>query len=179
MQAELPKGLHYHSVEHTIDVIEAAIELAKFEELEDHELNLLVVSAIFHDFGFIISMQDHEKHSCTLADQYLPEYNFSKEEIDQVKQAIMATKIPQSPTNRIGELLCDADLDYLGRADFSEIAQRLYIEINETVRPIELNEWNKIQIGFIENHHYFTQTNQKRREQTKQQHLQHLKTLIV
>ncbi|MCK9612757.1 MAG: hypothetical protein PHR81_00260 [Bacteroidales bacterium] len=37
----------------------------------------------------------------------------------------MATKIPTKLKNKLEKLLCDADLDYLGREDYMEISNRL------------------------------------------------------
>ena len=34
-----------------------------------------------------------------------------------------ATKIPQTPLTKLEEIICDADLDYLGREDFFEISR--------------------------------------------------------
>ena len=43
----------------------------------------------------------------------------------------MATKVPQSPKNHLEEILCDCDLDYLGRDDFEKISNNLFSEWKE------------------------------------------------
>ena len=65
---------------------------------------------------------------------------------------IMATKIPQTPTNQLDKILCDADLDYLGRDDFFEIGNRLFAEMKERGFIESEREWNLIQKVFLENH---------------------------
>ena len=40
----------------------------------------------------------------------------------------MATEIPQNPKTHLEMIMCDADLDYLGRYDFETISNNLYTE---------------------------------------------------
>jgi hypothetical protein len=42
---------------------------------------------------------------------------------------IHVTEIPHKPLNHLQEIICDADLDYLGRNDFQEIADNLKAEL--------------------------------------------------
>jgi hypothetical protein len=88
---------------------------------------------------------------------------------------IMATRIPQSPRNKLSRILCDADLDYLGREDFKRIGDSLFSEMRTFgVLSTEL-EWNQLQVRFLERHSYFTVTNKKLREPVKQQYLAELR----
>ena len=64
---------------------------------------------------------------------------------------IRATKIPQQPTNLLGQILADADLDYLGRTDFQEIASLLYKELSHQNNLLLEAEWDQIQIKFLRN----------------------------
>ena len=62
---------------------------------------------------------------------------------------IMATKIPQSPRNGLEEIICDADLDYLGRDDFYEIGATLFEELKAYNVLQNEREWNRIQVKFL------------------------------
>jgi hypothetical protein len=92
---------------------------------------------------------------------------------------IRATRIPQSPVDRLGEVLCDADLDYLGRADFFEGGDRLFQELNQLGMLSDGKEWDHIQVRFLKEHKYFTSTNNKTRRPRKLVHLQMLEERIV
>ena len=88
---------------------------------------------------------------------------------------IMATRIPQSPTNLLEQIICDADLDYLGRNDFTPISENLYKEFM-TFQIIPDNiVWDHIQIKFFESHHYFTKSAFDKRNEIKLKHLAMLK----
>ena len=178
LSEKLPKHLHYHCLEHTQDVIKEAIRIGENEGLNQHDLLLLKIAALYHDNGFIRSPHEHEKVSCEIAREQLKNTILSENDIDEVCLAIMATKIKQSPMDKISEILCDADLDYLGRDDFYEIGNRLFEEIKFSNENYNELDWNKLQIGFLESHHFFTETNISLRTETKNKHLRNLKNWL-
>ncbi len=82
----------------------------------------------------------------------------------------MATKIPQSPKNHLEQILCDADLDYLGRDDYALNSNNLLQEL-ELTKKLKAKDWLQIQEKFLRAHSYFTPTSQKLRNKIKQQTL--------
>jgi len=176
---ELPKHLSYHSVEHVIDVYRAAKNIGTQEHISECDMQLLLTAALLHDSGFINSPVNHEEESCRIANQYLPLFDYSADEIEQINGMIMATKIPQSPKNRLEEIICDADLDYLGRDDFFQISDNLYLEFCKAGITNNKNDWNKLQEAFFEGHHFFTSTALKLRQAKKAEHLSQIKSKIT
>ena len=178
LQDELPQYLSYHSVSHVKDVLDAVERIAREENVDSDNMILLKTAAVFHDSGFLFGAAEHERKSCELARQYLPDYGYSAAQIDKICGMIMATKIPQTPRNLLEEILADADLDYLGRDDFFSIANRLFTELAVFGIVNTEKDWNKLQVRFLEDHHYFTQTAIRNRKARKQQHLEYLKKEI-
>jgi len=174
----LPKHLSYHSVAHVIDVYHAAENIGTREHVSGYEMQLLLTAVLFHDTGFIHGVNGHEEESCRIANQYLPGYGYTIDEIKKINGMILATKVPQLPKNHLEEIICDADLDYLGRDDFFPISNNLYSEFKENRIVSSENEWNKLQVTFFENHHYFTNTSLKLRQEKKEQHLISIKEKI-
>ena len=152
LKKELPKNLTYHSAEHIKDVYGSAQTLAKLEGVKGEDLTLLLTAVLFHDSGFMRSQKEHERLSCEIACEYLPGYGYSPEQIERICGMIMATKIPQTPYNKLEELICDADLDYLGRDDFFRIGNGLYEELCMYGILNNENEWNRLQVRFLEKH---------------------------
>ena len=139
---------------------------------------MLKTAALFHDAGFVINNKNHEELGCKIVREHLPKYDYSQEQIEQICSMIMSTKIPQSPKNVLEQIICDADLDYLGRDDFYKIGQTLFNEfISYNVVKGE-KEWNRLQVRFLESHCFFTPTNLKRRLPKKLQHLEELKIIV-
>jgi hypothetical protein len=175
LRAELSPTLFYHNIEHTLDVCERASEIGKQEQLSESDSKLLAIAAAYHDSGFLFQSDNHEHFSCEMVRQYLPQYNYSSTDIETICAIIMATKIPQNPKTHLEEILCDADLDYFGRADFSEIAERLYAELMANGSLISREEWNYIQYKFISTHNYFTATSITLRQAAKERNLKRIK----
>ena len=175
LRDELPATLTSQGYHHTVDVMNAAIEIADAENISEEEKKLLRVAVAFHDAGFIYVYKDHEEKGCDMAKEILPSFNFSQQQIDKICGMIMATKIPQQPKNKLEEIIADADLDYLGRDDVFPIAQTLFEELKIHTGLTDENIWNQVQVNFLSAHHYHTSFAKKFRGPKKQEYLEKLK----
>jgi uncharacterized protein len=179
LERELPKNLYYHSLPHTLDVLQAALQIGKSENINEEGISLLRVGALFHDSGFIYVYKGHEEKGCDLAKKNLPGFGFTHADIDAICGMIMATRIPQSPKNAWEKIICDADLDYLGRNDFYPISQNLYREFMDQGIVHNEKEWNRLQVNFFESHHYHTAFSSRERAPIKQNHLEGIKKIVA
>lgn len=178
LETGLPSYLSYHNVNHTISVIKAAEHLALTENVSDDELVLLQTAALFHDSGFLQHHQNHEEISCKLAKKYLADFDYSSEQIEAVCNMIMATKLPQTPSDHLAELLCDADLFYLGAEQYHAYVEKLFPEFKKFGTIKTRMEWELLQVEFLSAHVYFTKTAISEREAQKQINLQQLKAKL-
>jgi uncharacterized protein len=178
LDKELPKHLYYHSTGHVADVYEAAMRIADSEDIPPEGKTLLATAVLFHDTGFIYQNRNHEEKGCEIAQTMLPGLGYTPDEIETICGMIMATRIPQTPKTKLEQLICDADLDYLGRDDFWEIGATLYKEILATGIVMSKTEWNQLQIRFLESHQYFTATAIATRQAKKKEHLTTIHSLI-
>lgn len=175
LEKELDPRLGYHNISHTLDVMKQAQRIASKEGVNDnHDLLLLKTATLFHDSGFLFVYKGHEEKSCEIANENLKEV-FNRTDLQKIFGMIMATKIPQTPHNLLEQIICDADLDYLGRNDFEPISKQLHKEfITFKIIPEDC-VWDHIQIKFFETHHYFTKTAITKRNKIKLKHLAILK----
>jgi class 3 adenylate cyclase len=179
LEKELPKNLYYHSVKHTVDVVTEVELIGWAAGVTDEEMLLLKTAALFHDAGHIKSYADHEEQGCLLAREILPAYEYTPQQIDRICELIMATEMPPSPKNLLEEIICDSDLDYLGRADFIPVSNSLFQELQEHSLVGDMNTWNKRQIEFISKHHYYTKTARALREVNKQKQIERIQSLLT
>ena len=172
LERELDPRLTYHSIDHTLDVLGSAVRLAEMENLPAKELILLKTASIFHDSGMLVTYRGHEDASIEICKETLPAFNYSEEDIEIISRMILTTKLPQCASIHLDKILCDADLDYLGRPDFFMIAHRLKYEWDVlNFHPTTLQEWYKIQREFLSAHKYFTVSAIKLRQTTKMENL--------
>ncbi len=179
LKSELAPDLYYHGLHHTLDVCRALEELAKKEKVTGDELVLLRTAAFYHDAGFLEQYRDNEPVAVRFAEDTLPRFGYKPEQIAIIGGIIMATRIPQSPRTHLECVMCDADLDYLGRNDFHRIAHTLQQELIKYGVIDSERQWNEIQSRFLKQHTYFTRTAQASRESLKQKHLSEIQQLLV
>jgi uncharacterized membrane-anchored protein YitT (DUF2179 family) len=171
----LPPYITYHDVQHTRDVIAAAEHLAISENVTGDELVLLKTAALFHDAGFLQNHQEHEELSCRIARKQLPGFGYSEAQVETICDMILTTKLPQSASDHLSQVLCDADLYYLGGDEYTTKAERLFNEFRKNGFVKTSVEWEIKQVEFLTNHHFFTPTALKEREAGKQKNLDQLK----
>jgi adenylate cyclase len=178
LEHKLPKNLYYHNVKHTIDVTTEVELIGWAEGVSDEDILLLKLAALFHDAGHTISYKDHEYYGTVMAREKLASYDFTEEQIDTVCRLIMATQMPPQPKDILECIMCDSDLDYLGRTDFIPVSNALYKELKEHDMVESWEAWNKLQVKFIGKHQYFTKTALQLREVNKQQQIERLEQVI-
>lgn len=178
LHTKLPDDLTYHGLAHTLDVLDVCNQYIRREKVNSYDAKLLRIGALLHDIGFIKSNIDHETRGVEIAKKLMTEFNFSQKDFNTVKGLIMATRIPQTPKNHLEEIICDADLDYLGRSDFYRISNELYMELRVYAEMNDENTWNKAQIKFLNAHKYHTDFALKNRQPIKEERIAELIKLI-
>ncbi len=163
----LAPELYYHSIDHTLDVLKHSARIGLKEGVDEHEMYLLKVAALYHDAGFLETYIGHEEKSCAIFLQDAGKLNFTELDKKIIQGLIMATKVPQKPKTLLQKIICDADLDYLGRNDFPKITNRLKKEFLHYAIITSEAEWKKLQKKFLKNHRYHTTSSQKLREPVK------------
>lgn len=176
LEKKLPNDMYYHNLKHTIDVVTQVELIGRQEQVTDNDMLLLKTAALFHDTGFTEGYKDHELLSIKLAKEILPRFHYSSKQIEEISKIIFATKLPPNPKNKLEEIICDADLDYLGRADFIPVSETLFKElVVHNVLKDDYDNWNRIQIKFIESHQYFTATAKRIRDVNKKKQLSNIR----
>ena len=178
LEKELPGFLYYHNVKHTVDVVTEVELIGWAEGISDEEILLLKTAALFHDAGHTVEYDNHEYHGTVLAREMLPGFSYNENQIERICEIIMATKMPPQPKDLLQKIICDADLDYLGRSDMIPVSNTLYKELKEQNKIGTIDQWNMLQIKFISGHQYFTKTAQNLREVNKQKQIDRIKKLL-
>jgi HD superfamily phosphodiesterase len=178
LKSGLDKRLHYHGFHHVEYVMDAALLISSASNLSDREITLLKTAVLLHDSGFIRTYVEHEVIGTEIAKEMLPGYGYSDADIETINGMILATRIPQTATNHLEEIIADADLEYLGTNKFKRISEYLYHELIDYKFINNRDEWNRIQMRFLKAHTYFTNYCKKHREHEKQENLTKIMKLI-
>jgi len=179
LEKGLPENLYYHNIKHTVDVVTQVELIGLGEGVTEEELLLLKTAALFHDTGHMASYSNHEYFSTLIAREVLPSYYYTQSQIDTICELIMATSLPPYPKTKLEEIMCDADLDYLGRSDMIPVSNSLYLEMKERSLIKSMCDWNTLQVKFISGHQYFTATARNLREVNKQLQIERIRNLVT
>ena len=179
LHAELPATLAYHGPRHTLnDVLPAAERLAELSQVSEPDRLLLRTAALYHDIGYIEQYQRNEPIAARIAAETLGGFGYSAQQIEAIQSVILATQLPQQPRDLLQQIVCDADLDALGREDFYMTSFSLRLELSSYGDTVSLREWFERQLVFLENHAYFTEAARTLRNPMKQSHIQDIKQLL-
>jgi len=147
---KLPKGIVYHNLDHTKEVVATTEEIGKNSGLSSDDMEMLLIAAWFHDSGITETYSNHEEKSAQIAREFLAMNKYPDEKINTVSNLIIVTKIPQNPKNLLEEIICDADISHIGRKGFNTRSQLLRAEW-ETLQNKKITdfEWLKSNIEFV------------------------------
>ena len=176
---ELPDGIKYHDADHTLHptrgVVAAANRIALSENISEHDRELIIAAAYFHDSGYIREFGKNEPIAARMAGRILKLIGYKPDEIEMIQKMILATDIAVEPKTHVEKILCDADLDHFGRDDFFKLDGKL--REGRRIRGIDVSDdlkWYKATLAVITNHQYYTQSQIELREEEKQKNIKRL-----
>jgi len=176
---ELPDGIKYHDADHTLHPIKGVVAVANriaiSEDISEHDRELLITAAYFHDTGYIREYDKNEPIAARMAGRILKLIGFKPNEIKKVQKMILSTDLEREPKTDIEKILCDADLDNLGREDFFKLDGKL--RDGRRARGIDVSDdakWYRSTLEIIKKHQYYTESQKKLREKGKQKNIKRL-----
>ncbi len=171
-QQKLPAWAVYHNLLHTQQTVEAAEELADGCKLAKSDTEIVLLSAWFHDAGYVDAVDGHEEKSMEIATKFLGEKNYPIERIEIVTNCIRATKIPQSPKTLLEEIVCDADVSHLGKKRFFGRSDLLRMEMELRTGSMFTDlEWIQRNVDFASASRFFTPYARREWEGRRQKNL--------
>jgi HD superfamily phosphodiesterase len=170
MRREILPAFTYHNAAHTLAVVNACNRLAELEGIDEESLRLLLLAAYFHDTGLTsISSTDpdvfqsgravHEERSVQIARNFLSDCDLGEQEMEVIARLIMATKLGHIPTDRLEQIISDADMSSLGQVTetFMVSSEALLQELRSFgVETGDNIEWYKSQKQLLKTYAYHT-----------------------
>jgi len=174
-----PSFFRYHNFYHTKEVVDIVEDLAENSVISEGDRELLLIAAWFHDIGYPETIPYHEEKSAEKAEEFLSEKNYPPDKIAAVKKLILSTKVPQSPENILEQIMCDADIAYIGKKDFMGRINQLREEWGNTLqKEFSDADWYNTNIHFLESNSFHTEYAKTRFGQTRKENLAELRKLL-
>ena len=176
---ELPDGIKYHDADHTLHptrgVVAVANRIGLSENISEHDRELLLAAAYFHDTGYIREYDKNEPIAARMAGRILKLIGYRPDEIEKIQKMILSTDLARQPKTLTEKILCDADLDHLGREDFFILDGKL--REGRSARGLDVSDdvkWYTGTLKIIKNHKYYTESQINLRENKKQKNIKKL-----
>ncbi|MHA6727522.1 Pycsar system effector family protein [Chryseobacterium sp. A301] len=174
-QYDLTK-LRFHNEIHLKEVVEASRKMAMHYSLSERDTAIVGLASYFHDLGYCqVGKQGHELRGTEIAQKFLEGESADPEFISEVKNCILATKMPQEPKNLLEEIVCDADLFHFGKDWFEYRNKLLQQEAKACGAEFSKEDWRASTIALMERHRYHTDYAKQNLEPKKMENLQMLK----
>ena len=172
--SEINEALYYHNLDHTIQVSQKAAWLANEMDLNDRDTFVVLAATWFHDLGYLSGkVEEHEQLGANAAVGFLE--NMDQGILDDVRNCILATKMPQEPKTILEKIVCDADLFHLGTSEFPQrnmLMRKEYNRING--KNISKKEWRKESQAWLKGHSFHTEVCKQSLENKKRKNIKSL-----
>ena len=176
---QLPEGYTYHTLDHTLQVVNMSKEIGNSLHLEDDEIKLLQLAAWFHDIGYIKRYIGHEEEGKQMARSFFSEKGLDETLIQQIEALIESTKVEKPPKTTLEKVIKDADLYNLAIPEALENSQYIRQEWKFFCnRDFTDAAWDEFNYNFFKNHEYYTDYAKDRLEPKKLDHLRKLKKIV-
>lgn len=148
--SKIPRFYRYHTLKHTIAVVESAKLIVREDGLTEHDGLLAEAAAWFHDVGYLRSLADHESMSAFRSLLFLTRLGINGNDVELIEQSILVTKLGAKPQSLVQQVLCDADMAHLASDDFLLWSDRLRKEWG-AIRGLIMTdrEWIQNNINFM------------------------------
>ena len=165
----------YHNWQHSKNVCEEAVKIATHSGLDSATIENIAIAALFHDVGYEINSDEHEKRGAEIAEEFLLTKGIKQERINKIKNLILATKVFTPPESFEEMVMKDADLSHLGKPHFFKNYYNLQKELNTVFQMgIDDEEWCRSTIEFINKQKFYTDYAKKHYTPVKMENLRQL-----
>jgi predicted metal-dependent HD superfamily phosphohydrolase len=175
---KLPKHSVYHNFNHTKFTVKAVKEISEEYDLDSEDKENLIIAAWFHDTGYTVSNQNHEKESVEIARVYF-EKLIDEVRMEKISSLILSTVYLAESNNLLEEILHDADFSNIGKKKFAQRAELLKCEWEKINNKIYTDvEWAELQYDFITQKTFKTEVAEKIYGKRREQNITEQRNLI-
>ena len=177
---DLNSDYAYHNFDHTQQVVKAVRRLAEAANLTQEQAENLEMAAWFHDLGYCRGHENHEASGAAMAATFLRNNQYRESAVSVIEGCIAVTQVETMPDSRLEQLMCDADLSYLGTRGFFTRVERLRREWADTLdRDLNDHDWWQVNYEFLTEHRFYTPEAIRLYGKTKKGNLLQVRQLLL
>ena len=175
----LDKHYTYHNVGHTLEVCSAVKLFAENSNLASDVYYALRIAAVFHDFGYLESSSDNEKLALPYIEDFGRRWNIAGDILRAAYNMVLETVFPYQPASLAGQILCDADVEYIGRDSFLKKAELFRRDLAGEGMVFTEREWWKFELNFLQSNMFFSPACRSLRDAGRLRNLEKVEALLL
>ena len=179
LEKHLERCYTYHNAAHTLEVCAAAKLFAELSGVPQDTRFALRIAAIFHDFGYLVRSFDNEQLAWPYIQDFGKRFGIDQNILLAANSMILETVFPYAPTTWGGKLLCDADVEYIGREVFFTQAAHFREELSAGNVVYTDKEWWSLELDFLQKNSFFTPVCQRLRNSGRLSNLKKVRALLL
>lgn len=163
-----PSEMHFHNAAYAEEIFMQSELLGRAEGLSEEELLLVRTASLFECPGYILDYFNPIEKNLAYAEELLPRFKYSLEQIEKIKKLILSSK--NINYQWIAEkVLHDARTSFYGRKDFPMRIKAMWKEMHAHGQSVVLEEWLKEMENRLRKFTFYTETARKLAEITPQE----------
>ena len=156
LQQKFPEDKHfYRGATHTINALQVVEEYIDNMRLGTYEAQILRLGVLMRDLGELNQIENGED-GIALVKKLMAESGFTFVQTKVVADLVKAARHPHRPTNLLERIICDVDMEYLGREDHEQASEMFFQELYRNSMVSSREEWDQWQQELLETHQYHT-----------------------
>ena len=179
LEKHLDRHYTYHNAMHTLEVCNAVRLFAEKSGLPQTVYLALRTAAIFHDFGYMERSFDNEKLALPYIKEFGGRWHIAEDILLAAHNLILETVFPYKPFTFAGQILCDADIEYIGRDCFFMQSELFRRELSAEGVVYTEREWWNIELKFLQENRFFTPYCRSLREDGRLRNLEKVQELVL
>lgn len=163
-----PPEMHFHNAVYAEEIFMQSELLGRAEGLSEEELLLVRTASLFECPGYILDYFNPLEKNLAYADELLPKFKYSPEQIDKIKKLILSSA--DTDHQWIAEkVLQDARNSFYGRKDFPVRIKAMWEEMHAHGQSVLPEEWLKEVKNRLRKFAFYTETARRLAEITPQE----------
>jgi adenylate cyclase len=176
MEDELPSILQFHNIKYCIELLTTCELLLSSGKLSDEDRLIVRTAALFECLSYAKGYMERKKYIYQLSREMLPRYHYNEVQCKKIYQLLNMPFIPPVAKSMPEKIFSDARLAFLGKSNFIDYANALYLEMKYYGQTESRKEFFSNLAEFLNPFEFYTQTARKLVEVPL---LNHVETLLL
>lgn len=156
LRQKFPEDRHYYrGASHTLKAMDVVEEYIDYMRVGTFEAQILRLGVLMRDLGELNPVE-HGEDGIELVRKTLSDAGYSFVQTKVVSDLVKAARHPHRPTNLLERIICDVDMEFLGREDHEEANEMFFQELLRNSMVNSREEWEQWQEEMLENYKYHT-----------------------